>query len=617
VPRSTAVLIAGVVAVLVAGCGGIPSSGTVQQLRDPVDVRDRLPVQSEAVPPEDGATPEEIVKGFLEALGSYEPGPEGSSYPTAADFLTPDAREEWQPHPERQAITVYGARPAVVGDGSSVLLTLSVVASYDRTASFRRAPSMEEHELNLTQDDDGEWRIANPPRGIMISEADFANQFDPYNLYFLDPTGDQVVPDPIFLPRATNESVATRLVQELLSGPSDWLDLAVETAFPDGTELSPASVPAAGEAVIGLSSQAATGDGGSVTGPDQRDQMVKQLAWTLGQLPAVTGFSVTTGAAPLTSDIESVIRGEEPDPSAARRALYGVTDAGVVAIDGDTPAPARGPLGALPGVIEVAVDPQSDRAVVTDTDGLLVWSELADGAEQVVLHEDAVLSSLAWDRRGLIWALDHGPVPDADGAEGVREDDEDGENDGNDVAGIIVVSPDNGAVAEVAVSGPTEGPVERFALSPDGTRIAAVIGGELHLGVIVRSETTLEAVDVQGLRPAKVVNDRVVDVAWNGLEELIVLSQKPGDGDAGAAEADAASDSEDGEDADQAPSDVHVVELGALSAGAPREVRHAESITAKFDGLRAVDTPPAGIQVMTETQSWTDVPDVRSPAYPG
>ena len=55
-------------------------------------------------------------------------------------------------------------------------------------SAFRREFTLEQVE--------GEWRISNPEDGLIILEPDFERLYDERAAYFLDPTGQRVVPDP-------------------------------------------------------------------------------------------------------------------------------------------------------------------------------------------------------------------------------------------------------------------------------------------------------------------------------------------------------------------------------------------------------------------------------------
>src|SRR4029450_5931085 len=63
---------------------------------------------------------------------------------------------------------------------------------------------------------DGEWRITDPPNGLILLQPDFLRLYDEVAAYFMDPTGQRVVPDPRYL--ITGEAQPTALVQRTLGG---------------------------------------------------------------------------------------------------------------------------------------------------------------------------------------------------------------------------------------------------------------------------------------------------------------------------------------------------------------------------------------------------------------
>ncbi|MFL6096771.1 MAG: hypothetical protein ACJ71Y_15070, partial [Blastococcus sp.] len=74
---------------VVTGCSTVPSSSATVQITD-APSRPTESVGVEPLPPEPGATPEEIVRGFIEAAASTRPG-----HPVAKEHLTPAAGKTW------------------------------------------------------------------------------------------------------------------------------------------------------------------------------------------------------------------------------------------------------------------------------------------------------------------------------------------------------------------------------------------------------------------------------------------------------------------------------------------------------------------------------------------
>ena len=151
---------------LATGCAQIPTSGPVVEGEA---VPEQLPVSVGFVPnpPAAGASETDIVQGFLEAMASYEAG-----YQTAEEFLTPDAASVWEPS---AAMTIYSGTPTVTQTArGAVRLVMTVEAVITAEAGYdRRAPAVVmDFDLTLSQVE-GEWRIANPPPGLLVFEKDF------------------------------------------------------------------------------------------------------------------------------------------------------------------------------------------------------------------------------------------------------------------------------------------------------------------------------------------------------------------------------------------------------------------------------------------------------------
>ena len=86
----------------------------------------------------------------------------------------------------------------------------------------------------------GEWRISAAPSVLLLTQTQFANDYDLRNLYFFDPTYHYLVPDPVYVPlQASASRLTNRLVDYLKSPPGDWLaEGATETAFPPGAKVT-------------------------------------------------------------------------------------------------------------------------------------------------------------------------------------------------------------------------------------------------------------------------------------------------------------------------------------------------------------------------------------------
>src|SRR5690606_35918950 len=127
--------LAGLLVVALAACAGLPVTGPVNPGRPVTDDDDGTDVSYVPAGPADGATPVQIVEGFI-AAGS---GPSGN-WEVAQEFLTDAAREVWK----RQAgVTIYesGTRTITGADEEAagiddMTVTIDPVALVDSTGSY-------------------------------------------------------------------------------------------------------------------------------------------------------------------------------------------------------------------------------------------------------------------------------------------------------------------------------------------------------------------------------------------------------------------------------------------------------------------------------------------------
>ncbi len=549
-----------VIAMLVAGCAEIPTSGEVVEGDS---VPEQLPVEVGFAPdkPTPGASETGIVQGFLEAMASYEAG-----YLTAEEFLTPDARSTWEP---ADAMTIYAANPTVEKTSSGqVRLTLAVEAVITPEAGYeRRAPARStEFDLTLSKVD-GEWRIVNPPAGVLVFEGDFESEFREYNRYYYDANFEYLVPDPVYVP--TQGNVANLLAEALVRGPSAWLEPAVQSAFPKGTTVPLPVWVDAGLAHVELSAEAS-----DRTPDDQRELMTAQLAWTLNQVDDIQQVVVRSDGLPLTDAAATAGTADdfaEFDPGRLDGGeLYAITETGVVV--GERLTPVAGALGELTGLHAVAVDPQAGRAAVVDsTRTQLLWAPLDDSAEASPLTTGVDLGPICWDRAGFVWVVDH-----AGG--GSR---------------VLVVEPGGESVPVRTPDALTTQDIEDLAVSPDGSRIAVAVGGDVLVGIVVR-ETERAAARIDGLRRIQLDERTVTRVAWSGLTELAVLVDEPGQA-----------------------TEPFRVGLGGSDLSPAGPVQDAVDLAAAPAQELAVSTAEDELSTQSATLRWVDVGAATAPAYPG
>ena len=206
-----------VVLLALSACSTVPmTSPTVQITQAPG--RPAEVVGIEPLPPEPGATPDEIVRSFIDAAASVRPG-----HPVAREHLAPEAAGSWS---DEAGITVLAPDYATVTtETGAIEVTADQIGTIDERGVFTVGSAETFRRQFTVEQVDDEWRITDPPDGLIILEPDFERLYEQLAAYFVDPTGQRVVPDPRYL--ITGDAQPTALVQRLLEGPSATLAAGV------------------------------------------------------------------------------------------------------------------------------------------------------------------------------------------------------------------------------------------------------------------------------------------------------------------------------------------------------------------------------------------------------
>ncbi|NNG18814.1 hypothetical protein HJ590_04370 [Naumannella sp. ID2617S] len=499
---STVVLL---VMLALGGCVNIPTSGPVLAGAGPSQGPD-VSVEVAPEPPRLGASPRTIADGFLQAMASFQQG-----YPVAREYLASSVRDAWRPE---DGVSVYADGYGVSSGPESAVLEAPQVGRIGPDGAFQHDQGRLRHDFVMVRDVDGQWRISNPPRGLLISQYLFGKFYQRSNVYFFDPGWRTLVPDPIFLPRGNQ--TPTALLQALFRGPTDWLKPAVVSAVPAQAKLNVQSAFVDDRGVVEVSmNEAATG-----LAEDQRSRMAAQVAWTLGQASGVSGVRLSVngvawavreqnavGVVPI-----SAFGGYDPVPVSSPGSLLGATNDGVVTVlEGGNPglAPVAGPLGRTKGVSGLAVTATGDRiAVVTENaSSLLVGQSNDTPLEPLITDGQQILRpQFVTAREQELWTVLEGPL--------------------RQQAWLRV----GGQVRQVPLLGFEGTRVSAFRISPDGTRMAVirVRGGVSELG-LVRINRAQPEVTIDGWRPVSLTDNmqpapaRLVDVTWEDAATLLVL----------------------------------------------------------------------------------------------
>lgn len=495
---------AAVLAVLaVSACAGIPTSGPVTKVKDDAGLGGSTVRYSPAGPIE-GAAPEQIVRGFLDAMLAYP-----ASTRTAAAFLTPEAATKWNPATK---ISVYSG-PNVSGQVPSsqalddsqrvskarvdVRLGVVLEAVLDGQGHYTHRGTSESITYTL-QRVEGEWRIVNPPSGLMINAKFFSDYVRPFKLYFFDRPGRRLVPDPVHL--VVGDQLATSLVTSLVRGPSEPLLAATRTYVPPLSVLRP-SVPVSRD---GLAEVEFTANLNGMT-DTASDRMSAQLVWTLRQVPLIQAVQILGDNASLLDArlaSQPVSSWGGFGPRTSRGQAHAVIDNRVVTIDGGEVTPLTGEWGKNARDAEfVAVSDDGVAAVLPGRRQVRITNRDGTGAS-VVTGRNFIAPQ--WDGDGNLWLVD------------------------STASGLRVQVGQRSDLRTIAADGLSADDVQSFSVSPDGARYAVGMGAgssrQISVGVVLRDARDR----IVGLGPARKVfttAEQPRAISWSSTTELSFLAE--------------------------------------------------------------------------------------------
>ena len=450
--RSRGLAVAVVALLAVSACAGIPSSGPVTKVADDGGLGESTVRYSPAGPAE-GASPQQIVRGYLDAMLAYP-----ASSGTATAFLTPASAKTWSPSAGVRvysSIGLSGPTLAAGEDGETTDKTRNPVemetrlvedARLDPQGHYTRLARPTEVTYRL-QRVDGEWRIANPQDGLLVSRKFFEDYFRPFNVFHFDRPGRRLVPDPIHL--LVGDQLATGLVTSLARGPAGSADDVVRTYVPPLDALRP-SVPVSDDGVADVEFSTDF----SAMSESVQNHLSAQIVWTLRQVPDVTAVrlvgatTVLSGNGSAAQDISSW---GGYGPSLARGHAYALKDDQVVQIDDDSIKRLTGSWGAnARGAVSIDVSDDGVAGVLAGRNVVRVTNR--QGKEARTFAGTRLLTP-HWDREGHVWLLD----------------------DPGSRTRVRLVTGDR--IRTLQIGGLSRTDVTAFALSPDGSRYAVTARG--------------------------------------------------------------------------------------------------------------------------------------------
>ena len=508
-------LLALLLAVLSAGCAGVPNSSAPQAIGTV-----ERPAPSNLPRPTPGMDPDVLLREFLKSTGDP-----ANRHLAARQFLTQSASSSWDDAGSALLIDHVVFVETRAAGRVSVIMRADILGSLSDVGVFETAdgvlPDPGPIELVKTS---GGWRIDRLPNGVFLDWQQFQSTYKRNTLYFADPTGKTVVPDPRYVAVADHDQLATELVSKLVGGPRPDMAHTVRNLLAPPLRLrGPVTRADGGKNGIGR------GYGGarveleklSTTDPRSRQLLAAQIIWTLARSDIRGPYVINADGAPLddrfadgwtTSDVAST------DPGAADGAgagLHALINGSLVALDGQHTTPVGGAFGRMPDQTGAALSRNGRQvaSVVTLHRGApemaaSLW--IGDlGGEAAQSADGRSLSRPSWSLDDAVWVV----------------------VDGNNVLRAIQ-EPASGQPARipvdsVAVSSRFPGPISDLQLSRDSTRAALVIGGQVILACVEQTQAGQYALTYPR-RLGFGLGTSVVSLSWRTGDDIVVTRTDPG-----------------------------------------------------------------------------------------
>ncbi len=205
-----AALLALLLAVLLGGCAGVPSTSAPQAIGTV-----ERPAPSNLPKPTPGMDPDVLLREFLKATADP-----ANRHLAARQFLTQSASNLWDDAGSALLIDhvvfveTRGAERVSATMRADILGSLSDVGVFETAEGVLPDPG----PIELVKTPGG-WRIDKLPNGVFLDWQQFQATYKRNTLYFADPTGKTVVPDPRYVAVSYHDQLATELISKLLAGP--------------------------------------------------------------------------------------------------------------------------------------------------------------------------------------------------------------------------------------------------------------------------------------------------------------------------------------------------------------------------------------------------------------
>ncbi|RZT18988.1 sporulation and spore germination protein [Mycobacterium sp. BK558] len=510
--RALAALFSALMLVL-AGCAGVPSSSSPQAIGTV-----ERPAPPSLPKPTAGMDPDVLLREFLKATADP-----ANRHLAARQFLTESASSGWDDAGSALLIDNVVFVETRTPDRVSVSMRADILGSLSDMGVFETGegalPDPGPIELVKTP---GGWRIDRLPNGVFLDWQQFQSTYKRSTLYFADPTGKTVVPDPRYVAVSEPDQLATELVSKLIVGPRPEMEKTVRNLLGAPLRLrGPVTRADGGKTGVGRGYGGARIDleNLSTTDPHSRQLLAAQLIWTLSRAGINGPYVINADGAALddrfaegwdTGDVAATDPGAADGAAAGLHALVGGS---LVSLDGQRAPRVPGSFGSMPGQTAASLSRtgQEVASIVTMRPGA------PDMASSLWVGPLGGNASQAMDGRNLTrpsWALDDAIWVVVDGITVVRVI--------QDASGQPARIP----VDATVVAAKFPGVITELQLSRDGTRAAMVIDRHVVLAGVEQAPGGGYALTYPR-RLGYGLGDTVVSLGWRTGDDIVVSRTDP------------------------------------------------------------------------------------------
>ena len=509
--RLLSVLLAGLLA-LATGCAGVPDSSAPQA----IGTVDR-PAPKRLPTPNPTMDPDQLLREFLKATADP-----ANRHLAARQFLTESASKDWDDQGSALLIDKVVFTETRAAEKVSVTMQAEILGSLSDIGVFETGEGQlpDPGPIEMVQTSDG-WRINRLPNGVFLDWQQFQAGYKRNTLYFVDPTGATVVPDPRYVAVSEPDLLATELVNKLTAGPRPEMAKAVRNLLGPPLKLrGPVTRADGGKTGVGRGYGGARIDleGLATTDPQSRQLLAAQLIWTLARNDIKGPYMINVDGAPLddrfvdgwkATDVAATDPGAADGATAGVHALMGGT---MVALDGQGSAKVAGSFGAMGELQSAAFSRKgTDIAAVVKPPapdaGASLWIG-PNGGQAAQATDGRTLSRPSWALDNAVWVV----VDTSSVVRVIREE--------------ATGQPARIPVDAAAVTARFPGAITELQLSRDSTRAAMVIDGQVVLAGVEQDPGGAFALTY----PRRIgfgLGNSVVSLSWRTGDDMVVTRNDP------------------------------------------------------------------------------------------